>query len=50
MRLFNVRTPGNINAFNAYFDEVTSVKIFDPENAMMQLTYTPEQEPFSLNF
>lgn len=39
-----------MNAFNAYFDEVTSVSLFDLKDAIMKIMYTPEQDPFSLNF
>ena len=45
-----MRTPGNVNAFNSYFEEVTSVQIYDMEDAILTMIYVPEQDPFSLNF
>ena len=49
-RLFNVRTPGNVNTFNVYFDMVTSVKLLDTEEIVKSIVYVPEDTPFSFNF
>ena len=32
LRLKNVRTPGNVDTFTAYFDDATSVEIFDMDD------------------
>ena len=31
VRLFNVKSPGNVNSFTDFFDEITSVKLFDTQ-------------------
>ena len=49
-RLFNVRTPGNVNTFNVYFDTVTSVKLLDTEEIVKSIVYVPEDTPISFNF
>ena len=48
--LFNVRTPGNLNAFNTYMERVSSIKVFDFDTFILQNIYTPEMIPESLNF
>ena len=50
IELFNVRLPGNVNAFNAYFASVTSIELIDVESFIKYNMYTPELEPVSLNF
>ena len=48
--LFNVRPPGNIHAFKAYFEAITSVEVYDASEMIRENVYIPEQIPFSLNF
>ena len=51
LRLQDVRIPGNVSAFTAFFDDVTSVEAFDfgMEDKFRQNLYMPEKEPESLN-
>ena len=48
IRLFDTRTPGNVNIFTFFFEEITGQKFVD--NWLTKYFYIPEQEPFSLNF
>ena len=50
IRLFNIKSPGNVNNFTEYFDETTSVQLFDTEEFINSLMYVPEMDPFALNF
>lgn len=50
IRLFDVMTPGNLNAFTNFFEKVTSVQLIDTEEYFNDLVYTPEFDPLSLNF
>ena len=50
MQLCNVRTPGNVNAFNTNFGDITSIEVFDFDTFILQNIYTPEMLPESLNF
>ena len=50
IRLFDIMTPGNINAFTQFFEMITSVKLFDSEELLSDWTYIPEMDPQSLNF
>ena len=50
IKLFNVRTPGNLNAFSDFFDRLTSVEIVDSHEMIVQNVYTPDMPPESLNF
>jgi len=49
LRLTSVRTPGNVNAFTAFFEMFASVEIFDSEDLFRENLYMPEKEPESLN-
>ena len=48
--LFQVKPPGNIHAFKAFFAEIVSVEVLDAMEMIRELVYIPEQIPFSLNF
>ena len=48
IRLCNSRSPGNVNAFTKYFEEIARGKIFP--RFLDQVVYIPELEPFMLNF
>ena len=50
IRLFKVKTPGNVVYFSNTFQDVTSMKLVDTEQILNQMTYIPEQEPLSSNF
>ena len=50
IRLFQVKTPGNVNAFTDFFDTITTVEVYDMSEVYDELMYIPEQEPLSLNF
>ena len=50
VRLFNIKSPGNVNGFTDYFDEITSVKILDAEALLEDGFYVPEMDAFALNF
>ena len=39
--LLNIKTPGNLNAFNTYFADATSVKVFDFDTFILHNIYTP---------
>ena len=47
--LFNVKSPGNVNAFNDYFAEIANFNIFDTANLDAMLFYFPEMDAISLN-
>ena len=48
--LFNVKSPGSVNAFNNFFDQLASFDFLDTEKPNNDLFYIPELEPISLNF
>ena len=50
IRLFKVKTPGNVNSFTDFFDGITSVEVYDTSDWYNEWMYIPEQEPISLNF
>ena len=50
IKLFDVRTPGNVNAFNNVFERFTSVEIIDSQEMIVQNIYMPDLPPESLNF
>ena len=39
--LFNVRTPGNLNAFNTYLQDASSVTVLNFDTFILQNIYTP---------
>ena len=39
--LFNVRTPGNLNAFNTYLEDASSVTVLNFDTFILQNIYTP---------
>ena len=50
MPFFNVKTPGNVNAFNEFMSEIGSFNIIDTEVVDSLLFYFPEMDSISLNF
>ncbi len=50
MPLLNVKSPGNVNAFNNFFDELATFNYYDPNDFTDSQLYSPEMEPISLNF
>ena len=50
MPLFNIKTPGNVNAFFAFFDTLANFEIFDASSFTNEMGYYPEMDSFSLNF
>ena len=49
MPLFNVKSPGNVNAFNDFFAEIANFNIIDTEFVDSILFYFPEMDAISLN-
>ena len=49
-QLCDVRTPGNVNAFNTLLGDITSIEVFDFDTFILYYIYTPEMMPESLNF
>ena len=50
VRLFNIKSPGNVNSFTDFFDEITSIKLFDTQEFVNKLYYVPEYDSFAVNF
>ena len=50
MPLFKIKSPGNVNAFNEFFSEISSFKIVETEKVTSDLLYYPEMDAMSLNF
>ena len=50
IKLFNVKTPGNVSMFTDFFDDLTSIRPFDPAEHLESFIYFPEQDPYSINF
>ena len=50
MPLFKIKSPGNVNAFNEFFSEISSFKVMETEEVTNGLLYFPEMDPISLNF
>ena len=48
--LFDLKSPGNVNAFNEYFAEIASFKIIDVTGITADIFYFPEMDSLSLNF
>ena len=48
--MFNAKTPGNVNSFLTFFEEVTSCEVYDVAQKISEYYYIPEQDPISLNF
>ena len=49
MPYLNVKSPGNVNAFNGFFTEIASFQIVSTEFVDSMLFYFPEMDPMSLN-
>ena len=50
MPLFNVKSPGKVNAFNNFFVEMATFNFIDADEIAKENFYAPELEPISLNF
>ena len=50
MPFFDVKTPGNVNAFNEFMSEIGSFNLFDTSFVDSLLFYFPEMDSISLNF
>lgn len=40
--LFQIKMPGNVSAFNDFFEVITDIKIYDAEPALSDNFYLPE--------
>ena len=47
---FDIKSPGNMNTFFTFFDEVVNVDLIDTEELTNEMGYYPEMDAFSLNF
>ena len=50
MPLFKIKSPGNVNAFNEFFSEISSFKVMDTDKFTADFLYFPEMDAMSLNF
>lgn len=50
MPLFKVKSPGNVNAFNAFFAELANFNVVNTESITSDIFYFPETDAISLNF
>ena len=50
MPLFNIKSPGNVNAFNIYFAEIATFNLIDTTGFTADIFYFPEMDSLSLNF
>lgn len=50
MPLFDVKTPGNVQAFLEFFDVITSFEVLPAEEWNNEVFYDVESVPRSLNF
>ena len=50
MPLYKIKSPGNINAFIAFFDQIASFEFIDTSEYTSSFAYWPEMDGFSLNF
>ena len=50
MSLFKIKSPGNVNAFVAFFSELASFNVIDTSIVTNDLFYFPEMDAISLNF
>jgi len=51
-RLFKVNSPGNVNAFTSFFQNIVSVQVFEDLTQLMvdTMLVLPEQDAFSVRF
>ena len=50
MPLFKIKTPGNVNAFTAFFAELANFNVVDTSSVTDQMLYFPEMDAINLNF
>ena len=50
MSLFKLKSPGNVNAFSEFFDEIATLDFFDTSDLTNEVFYIPEMDAISLNF
>ena len=50
MPLFDIKTPGNVMAFFAFFTELANFNIIDTEDFTNGIGYYPETDTFRVNF
>ena len=50
MPLFKIKSPGNVNAFNAFFAEIANFNVIDVSEYTEMMGYMPEMDAISLNF
>ena len=50
LQLYDAKTPGNVQTFLNYFDEITSFEVFPAEKWTDGMLYNPESVPVSINF
>ena len=51
MPLFDIKSPGNINAFNGFMSEISSFQIVDTQALTLDANiYVPEMDSLSLNY
>lgn len=50
MPLFNIKSPGNVNAFNDFLADLAFLNIFDTSSFTNDIFYFPEMDPLGLNF
>ena len=50
MPLFNIKSPGNVNAFNNYVSEISNLQIIDTSALYFPQIYIPEMDSLSVNY
>ena len=50
MPLFKIKSPGNVNSFNAFFAEIANFNLYDMSEYTEMMGYMPEMDAISLNF
>ena len=50
MSLFQIKSPGNVSAFNMFFSEIASIDLIVTEEFTAKLFYFPEFDSVSVNF
>ena len=50
LHLFDVKTPGNVQSFMVFFNEITDFEVLPAEEWTDSMLYAPESVPPSLNF
>ena len=48
--LLKITSPGNVQAFNAFFGEVAGLDVADVESTNEEVFYFPEQDPVNVNY